>query len=173
MFWSALPALMLHQFEEYVFPGGFLSWFNREIFHSERDNFPFSPKAALIVNILLGWTGYALVGYIGLKQVWFVMPMMGFLFVNAWFHIVHSVSSTRYSPGTFTAVLVLLPLSSYTFYYYVMTWEIGFRLLFMSLLAGVVAHLLMVTIPRELLHAREKRTERQAPPAPQDTETTS
>ncbi len=87
MFWSALPALMLHQFEEYVFPGGFLSWFNREVFKSASDTSPMSPKIAFVVNVLIGWPLFAMVGYVGLSQLWFTMPMMGILFVNAWFHI--------------------------------------------------------------------------------------
>jgi hypothetical protein len=165
MFWSALPALMLHQFEEYVYPGGFLPWFNREVFKSASDTSPMSPKIAFVVNVLIGWPLFAAVGYVGLSQLWFTMPMMGILFVNAWFHIALSISSNRYSPGTFTAILVTLPLSLYTFFYYVMTWEIGFRLLFISIITGLVFHVLMLTIPRELLYAREKRLERQQPPS--------
>ncbi|MBK6765287.1 MAG: HXXEE domain-containing protein [bacterium] len=161
MFWSALPALMLHQFEEYVFPGGFLSWFNRDVFKSDSDVSPISPKIAFVLNVLLAWPLFVVVGYVGLEQMWFSMPMMGILFVNAWFHIALSISSMRYSPGTFSAILILLPLSLYTFYYYIMTWEIGFRLFFISITAGLILHMLMLTIPRELLHAREKRREKQ------------
>lgn len=166
MFWSALPALMLHQFEEYVLPGGFLRWLNKDVFRSESDRSPISPTTAFVINIVIGWPIYALVGYVGLKQMWFVMPLMGILFVNAWFHITLSISTSRYSPGTFTAILILLPLTFYTFYYYIMTWEIGFRLLFLSILGGLVLHLLFLTIPRELAHAREKRFERAAPKSP-------
>jgi len=152
---------MLHQIEEYLFPGGFLRWFNREVFKSESDRSPISAKVAIFINLGLGWPLYAAVGFAGLEQMWLSMPAMGILFVNAWFHIALSLSSNRYSPGTFTSIMVLLPLSLYTFYYYVMTWEIGFQLLFLSILTGVVLHLLMLTVPRELQHAKEKRLERQ------------
>ncbi|MCB9357429.1 MAG: HXXEE domain-containing protein [Calditrichaeota bacterium] len=166
MFWSALPALMLHQFEEYVLPGGFLPWLNKEIFKSGAAGSPISPKLAFVINIVLGWPLYTLVGYVGLTEMWFVMPMMGILFVNAWFHIALSISTSRYSPGTFSAILVILPLTLYTFYYYIMTWEIGFRLLYFAILAGLVLHLLFLTVPRELAHAKEKRLERQRPAPP-------
>lgn len=152
---------MLHQFEEYVFPGGFLPWFNKEVFRSGSETSPISPKFALILNIFVGWPVFALVGFLGLDHTWYTMPAMGILFVNAWFHIALSISSARYSPGTFTSIMVLLPLSLYTFYYYVMTWEIGFRQLFIAVTTGLVLHVLMLTIPRELIHAREKRQERQ------------
>lgn len=159
---------MLHQFEEYVFPGGFLPWFNKEIFKSESDKLPFSPMAAVIINIVIGWPVYGVVGYLGLEQLWFSMPMMGILFVNAWFHIAVSIATARYSPGTFTSILFTLPLSLYTFYYYVMTWEIGFRQLFIAIAAGLIFHVLLLTLPRELIHAREKRIERQQTPGPAD-----
>ncbi|MBL0061664.1 MAG: HXXEE domain-containing protein [bacterium] len=163
MFWVALPALMLHQFEEYVFPGGFLPWFNKEVFKSDNASSPINAKFAFVLNVLLGWPIYGAVGYIGLEQMWFSMPAMGLLFVNAWFHIALSISSSRYSPGTFTSILIMLPLTLYTFYYFVMTWEIGFRLLFIAVSSGLIFHVLMLTIPRELAHAREKRLERQRP----------
>jgi len=152
---------MLHQIEEYLFPGGFLRWFNRDVFRSDSDRSPISAKVAIFINLGLGWPLYAAVGFVGLENTWLSMPAMGILFVNAWFHIALSLSTNRYSPGTFTSIMVLLPLSLYTFYYYVMTWEIGFRLLFLSILTGVVLHLLMLTVPRELQHAKEKRLERQ------------
>lgn len=161
MFWAALPALMLHQLEEYVFPGGFLPWFNRGIFGSDSDKSPISPTFAFVLNVVIGWPLYAAVGFVNLEQMWLVMPAMGILFVNAWFHIALSLAHNRYSPGTFTSILLLLPLTLYTFYYYVMTWEIGFRLLFIAIVVGLILHLLMLTVPRELIHAREKRLERQ------------
>ncbi len=163
MFWAALPALMLHQFEEYVFPGGFLSWMNKDVFGSESDTTPLSPRAAFVINVILGWPLYAAVGFVNLEQMWFVMPAMGILFVNAWFHITLSLSSGRYSPGTFSSIMITLPLTLYSFYYYVMTWEIGFRLLFIAIVTGLIFHMLMLTLPRELAHAKEKRRERQTP----------
>ena len=152
---------MLHQLEEYVIPGGFLRWFNREVFKSDDDRAPISNVAAVVINIVFGWPLFAAVGFMGLGNMWLAMPAMGVLFVNAWFHIATSLTSNRYSPATFTSFMVLLPLTLYTFYYFVMTWDIGFRLLFLSILIGIVLHLLMLTIPRELLHARDKRRERQ------------
>ena len=162
MFWFALPALMLHQFEEYVFPGGFRKWMNSFVYQSENPDAPLTKKLAFVINIVIGWPVFAAVGYVGQEQMWFTLPMLGILFVNAWFHIALSVSHQRYSPGTFTAMLVLIPLSLYAFYYYAMTWEIGFRLLLISLLTGIVFHLLVAVLPREWAQAREHRRFREA-----------
>ncbi|MCB1058738.1 MAG: HXXEE domain-containing protein [Calditrichaeota bacterium] len=152
---------MLHQLEEYVIPGGFLSWINKDVFGSDNPKSPITPVFAFVLNVVIAWPLYAAVGYVNLEQMWFVMPAMGILFVNAWFHIALSLTHSRYSPGTFSSIMLILPLTLYTFYYYIMTWEIGFRLLFISIVTGLVFHLLFLAIPRELIHAKEKRQERQ------------
>lgn len=42
LIWIQLPIYWLHQFEEYVFPGGFMETFNRQILGSSEKDWPLS-----------------------------------------------------------------------------------------------------------------------------------
>ena len=53
--WAALPVLLWHQVEEWVWPGGFIEWLNREVLASSEDLAPLSPARAAVVNVRLGW----------------------------------------------------------------------------------------------------------------------
>ncbi len=50
-FWLNLPILMVHQFEEYIFPGGFQNIVNNKFFKTSNPNFPLSDRLAFILNI--------------------------------------------------------------------------------------------------------------------------
>ena len=63
--WLAGPALLYHQTEEWVWPGGFLPWFNRSVMGSGTDEFPITRRAGLIINVGLGW-GLALASALAL-----------------------------------------------------------------------------------------------------------
>ncbi len=49
------PLYMLHQAEEYVFPGGFGAFFNTDIFKLETEDGPMNQNFIFFVNILLIW----------------------------------------------------------------------------------------------------------------------
>ena len=50
-----LAALLWHQTEEWVWPGGFLPWINREVIGSEQDEFPLGRRLGFAINVLFGW----------------------------------------------------------------------------------------------------------------------
>ena len=53
-------ALLWHQSEEWVWPGGFLPFINREVIGSGEDEFPLDRRVGLLVNTGVGWgTGLA------------------------------------------------------------------------------------------------------------------
>ena len=47
------PLYMLHQTEEYIFPGGFGAYFNRQIFKLESEEGPMDENFIFFVNVIL------------------------------------------------------------------------------------------------------------------------
>jgi hypothetical protein len=56
------PLYLLHEAEEYIFPGGFLRFFNRDIFRMPHDDEPLDENFSFWVNILLIWVLLPLFG---------------------------------------------------------------------------------------------------------------
>jgi hypothetical protein len=103
-----LAALLLHQTEEWVWPGGFLPWINREVLGSDQDEFPLNPRDGLVINVVFGW-GASLATAAGPRAA----APAAFLYVshlgNAGLHLSWAVKHRRYDPGAVTAVVTLLP----------------------------------------------------------------
>ncbi|MBU1919927.1 HXXEE domain-containing protein, partial [bacterium] len=156
IFWAALPALMLHQAEEYVYPGGFREWLNRSVFHSEDSGQPLAKQAALIVNIPVLWILFAVTAYIGGDILWFSLPVFSLLVVNAWFHIVMSVVYNDYVPGSYTSIIVLLPLTLYGYSLLLTTWQTDYAMLMISIMAALIVHIFFISILRGRLKALQE-----------------
>src|SRR5437764_15415942 len=50
-----LAALLWHQTEEWVWPGAFLPWINRQVLGSDEDEFPIDRRLGFIINVAFGW----------------------------------------------------------------------------------------------------------------------
>jgi hypothetical protein len=103
-----LAALLAHQTEEWVWPGGFLPWMNREVLGSDQDEFPLDRRMGLIINAGLGW-GTSLGTIAGPRAA----APSAFLYVthlgNVALHVQWAVRHRRYDPGLLTALGALLP----------------------------------------------------------------
>ena len=60
LIWIQLPVYWLHQFEEYVFPGGFIETFNRQILGSNEKEWPMSKRASFWINIPIIYIAFPL-----------------------------------------------------------------------------------------------------------------
>ena len=103
-----LAALLLHQTEEWVWPGGFLPWMNREVLGSGEDEFPLDRRLGLVINVGLGW-GASLGTMTGRGAA----APSAFLYVshlgNVALHVQWAVRHRRYDPGLLTALGTLAP----------------------------------------------------------------
>ena len=108
----SLVTLLLHQGEEYVWPGGFPRMVNRVVFESaEPDRFPLNQRTAWIINVALGWTVYALAAVVGENAVWLAIAT---LTVSAGNVVAHTLlfnirGRTLYNPGLATSWLLFVP----------------------------------------------------------------
>ena len=76
LLWLQLPIFMLHEFEEYVLPGGFKSFFNHDtVFASPEpgDNTPLDDGYVFFVNIVIAW-GWAILGALCQDRVPISLP---------------------------------------------------------------------------------------------------
>lgn len=106
--WLPLVALLWHQTEEWVWPGGFLPWMNREAIGSGEDEFPLTRRLGLVVNVGLGWgvgAGAGLTRDPALSSL-----QLALLAGNVGLHSAEAIRSRRRNPGLLTAVGLFAPL---------------------------------------------------------------
>jgi hypothetical protein len=153
-----LAVLLAHQTEEWVWPGGFLPWINREVLGSSDDEFPLDRRAGLVINVGLGWV-LSLSVLAGPRaaapQAVLYVSHLG----NAALHIGWALRHRRPDPGVVTGTLGLLPLG-----------VIGLRRLVRdpdvnrgALLAGVVGGFVFAAGMAPFFKARLARARRRQP----------
>jgi Protein of unknown function with HXXEE motif len=105
----ALPILVSHQSEEWVWPGGFLPFCNRRLLGSDEPDWPLTERDGFHVNVTFGW-GSAVAGL----ALWRRTPLVaaGVLSIeagNALMHTAMAVRERRYNPGVVTATMLMVP----------------------------------------------------------------
>ncbi len=103
-----LAALLWHQTEEWVWPGSFLPWINREVLGSDQDEFPLSRRTGIVVNVVMGW-GLSLVCTRPELAPTPVTALYVSHFGNVFLHLSWAIRRRRYDPGVVTAVATLAP----------------------------------------------------------------
>lgn len=108
VYWLSGPALLWHQSEEWVWPGGFLPWFNVTVMGATEE-FPITRRAALVINVGLGW-GLALGSSLaGARVPELTTVNLGLINGNIGVHCGQALRQRRYNPGLATAVTVFAP----------------------------------------------------------------
>jgi hypothetical protein len=133
--WLPLPALLWHQTEEWVMPGGFLPWFNRTVLGSDADEFPITRRLGLAINVGLGWGGCLAAGVTWPRVRWPTAAVLAMHGANTVVHVRAATSQRRYNPGLATATGLFAPLASLGFA--AVTREPGTRLRDVLLGAGL------------------------------------
>ena len=107
-----LAALMVHQFEEYGFPGYFPGLLNAGVFKSDKpDRYPLNTNSSLIVNAVVGYPFYLLPVLFPKRRSLGLAPVL-FGFGQAVFHgIVPPLrAKARYGPGFLSAFFLHVPI---------------------------------------------------------------
>jgi hypothetical protein len=105
----ALPILVSHQSEEWVWPGGFLPFCNQRLLGSDRPDWPLTQHDGLHVNVTVGW-GSAVAGF----ALWRRAPVVAAAVLwieagNALMHTAMAMRERRYNPGVVTVTLLMVP----------------------------------------------------------------
>jgi hypothetical protein len=105
----ALPILVSHQSEEWVWPGGFLPFCNQRLLGSDRPDWPLTERVGFHVNVSVGWVS-AVAGL----ALWRRTPVVAAAVLwieagNALMHTAVAIRERRYNPGVVTVTLLMTP----------------------------------------------------------------
>lgn len=143
-----LAFLMLHQFEENVYPGGFKEYFNNNLYN------PFgffrnklTDKGIFWINVILGW-GMNIIALIFLKDFPLaVLTAVTIIFINGLLHFFVTFKTRNYNPGVVTGSILFLPLGLYAFYKLLPIYNISYiQVLIIFITAGILSLLIPITI---------------------------
>ena len=106
--WLPLAALLWHQTEEWVWPGGFLPWINRDVLGSDAEEFPLDRRLGFAINTGLGWGVGLAAG--ATRDPGLSALQLATLFGNVGLHGSQAARTRTRNPGLITAVGLFAPL---------------------------------------------------------------
>ena len=118
--WLPLVAVLLHLFEEFVWPGGFAEWYRW--YRPERAS---SVTTRFLVRINVLFVAMALIpAAMGFRPygIAFWLVVASIAVANGLFHLWAVLRTRRYSPGVVTGCVVYLPLAVFGVVYF---WRAG------------------------------------------------
>ncbi len=112
------PLYMLHQTEEYIFPGGFGQFFNKDIFKLETENEPIDENFIFFVNVILIWITLPLFGLLTTINYNFGLWIPYFSFFAGVAHIALAIKAKKkYNPGMIVSLVLNIPVGAWIVYY--------------------------------------------------------
>ena len=110
----------VHEFEEYILPGGFLAFFNHNMMRSNQDEYPLTKVGSFWINIPLVYVAMSfsalLAHFFGLE--WGLWTAY-FSFLNAFAHaIMFFIFGRKYNPGLIISIFLNIPFAIYMVWYF-------------------------------------------------------
>ncbi|MGH3051047.1 MAG: HXXEE domain-containing protein, partial [Gaiellaceae bacterium] len=103
----ALPILVSHQTEEWVWPGDFLPFCNRRLLGSDRPTWPLTERDGFHVNVTVGWGTATAAGLLWRRTPVLAAAVLGLEAANAAMHATMALRARRYNPGVVTGALLM------------------------------------------------------------------
>ncbi|EIW18743.1 MULTISPECIES: HXXEE domain-containing protein [Pelosinus] len=120
--WLSFVAILVHQFEEYRWPGFFPGIFNIVIFKSSiPDKYPLNGQSAMVINGLIAY-GFYLLPIFFTDQIWLGLApvLMGF-FQLIWHGLFANIKIKGiYNPGLLAVLLLHVPIGTWYINYITM-----------------------------------------------------
>ena len=117
LLWLHLVVLLIHQFEEYVYPGGFKIFYNTNIYNKNKvTTHPLTDNAILLVNLGIGWTVYLFAAVKGESSIFLSIGLAGITIFNGLLHTFLALLHRSYNPGLYSSILLFIPFGSYLLY---------------------------------------------------------
>jgi len=159
LIWLQTPIYWTHEFEEYVLPGGFLDFFNRNMMGSTRGDKPLDKVGSFWINIPLV---YILMPAAGLMAHFFGLEWglwtAYFSFLNAFAHVVmFFLFGRKYNPGLVVSILLNIPFGAYTVWYFIANDLVSLNANIYSILFGIIAQASMMIYGFGFLVPKMKR----------------
>ena len=136
------PIYMLHQTEEYVFPGGFREFFVTRIYGLSEDEAVLSDNFVFYLNILLIWIALPCFGLLSIINYGFGLWIPYFSLFAGVAHIVLSIKArTIYNPGLIVSLSLNIPIGIWSIIYLKHAGLIGNPFLNPYMLVGLVINM--------------------------------
>ena len=144
LFWLNLPLYLVHQVEEYVYPGGFIETLNEVLTKQRSHEFPLNEKDSFYVNVVGIWVLMPVMILLGTLTIWLPLIMVGATTFNAFLHIGVSIRFRAYRPGLVASLVLNLPLGIAVFSIAGLSMLVTGTDLLIIILLGIVAHWLIL-----------------------------
>jgi len=113
------PLYMLHEAEEYIFPGGFGRFFNRDIFKVQEENGPLGRDFIFFVNIILIWVLLPLFGLLSTVSLSLGLWIPYFTVFAGVSHIALGIKARKiYNPGLIVSLFLNIPVGTAVVLYF-------------------------------------------------------
>jgi len=114
------PLYMLHQAEEYIFPGGFGKFFNMDIMKFDTPDKPLDENFILAINIVLIWIILPFFGLLAAKNYVYGLWIPYFSLFAGLAHIALGIKARkRYNAGLGVSLLLNIPVGAWSVLYLV------------------------------------------------------
>ena len=146
LIWLQTPIYWAHEFEEYICPGGFLDFFNRNMMGSTRGDKPLDKVGSFWINIPLVYILMPAAGlmahFLGIE--WGLWTAY-FSFLNAFAHVVmFFLFGRKYNPGLVVSILLNIPLGIYTIWFFLTNDLVSTGANILSIIVGIIAQASMM-----------------------------
>ena len=149
LFWLHVPVYMFHQFEEYVYPGGFKERLN-ETLGSAGSDFPLNDERSFWINVPFVWVAMPLAAIIGLRVVIIPSTLVAISTLNGLLHVGMAIRIKRYNPGLIASFFLNVPLGCYTFILLFQSDAATLEALSIAAVLGLILHaMLMIYLIRK------------------------
>lgn len=145
-YWLSLPLYMLHQFEEYVYPGGFKEELSKILSRGGTSQEILTDKMAFIVNIGFIWIMTPVLIVLGLLSIVFPIILMTLVATNGFIHIFASIRFRRYNPGLIASLTANIPLGLYVLIAIGLSATASTLEMIVGIIIGVILHALLFVI---------------------------
>ena len=151
-------ALLIHQFEEYAYPGGFPSIFNTAVFGEKKvpERYPINANQALITNVFLAYPFYIL-AIIFPNLIWLGFAQILFGMVQLIVHgfIVNVRLKSLYNPGLAAVIFLHWPIGLYYIWYIITNNLASTGDYIIGVIVTIIAAIVMIALPMRLLASKE------------------
>jgi hypothetical protein len=138
------PLYMLHETEEYIFPGGFGRFFNIDIFKLETEDQPVDENFIFFVNVILIWIILPFFGMLASIDYRFGLWIPYFSFFAGIAHIALGIKARKlYNPGLIVSLLLNIPVSIWSILFLVDHQILQNRILNPHLIIGLGFNLIL------------------------------
>ncbi len=156
LYWFSIPLYMFHQFEEYVYPGGFKEELNQILSKVQPNQEILTDKLVLIVNIGFVWILNLLLIILSEISVIFPIILMTILCFNGIVHVLSSIRFRKYNPGLVISIVGNIPLGLYVLLGLGITSTATVVELSLGIIIGIILHGLLFIV----LFRRARKKER-------------